>query len=120
MFRVQDEENRRRIDEHYSRHLLMGASMDNRYQINGAGAPFERLFFEARDQLQMVTDDLAFERKDRAYERECLDEWEDFNCIDALLDSQEQLTRAREDLKLAQYEIRDLRDEVRRLKKSSV
>ena len=88
----QDKSTLTDLDRHYSRHALRGASKFDDYQIDGAGAPFERLFFEARDQLEKATNDLAFERKDRAYERGCLDEWEDFNFIDTFLVSQEKLT----------------------------
>ena len=45
-----------------------------------------------------MTDELAFERKDIAYEREYRDEWEDFDCINGLLDSQNKLCIASEDL----------------------
>jgi hypothetical protein len=54
------------------------------------------------------------------YEWGCLEEWEDFNCIDTLLDSQEKLTQARQDLEEAQFQIRELRCKVLLLEKSSV
>lgn len=120
LFRAHDEENQRRIDEQCTSHFLQGASHDNHYQINGAGAPFERLFFQARDQLRKVTEDLAFERKDRAYEQECHAEWEDFDCIDALLAAEKKLRRAREDLEEAQFQIRELCGRIQQLKESSV
>ena len=94
---------------------MEGASWKYEYHIEGAGAPFERLFFQARDALDKVTDELAFERKDRAYEREYRDEWEDFDCINGLLDSQNKLRIAREDLESERYRSRQLRSEVQRL-----
>ena len=52
-----------------------GTSFYDDYDIRGAGAPFERLFFQTRDALDKVTEELAYERKDRDYERECHVEW---------------------------------------------
>ena len=98
-----------------TRHFMEGASWDNQYVIQGAGAPFERLFFQARDALHKVTDELAFERKDRAYEKGLLHEWEDFDCIDGLLDAQHKLRLAREDLVSELYENRQLNSTVRQL-----
>ena len=121
-YRDEDRRNQTRIDEQRTRHFMEGASWDNDYNIQGAGAPFERLFFQARDALHKVTDQLAFERKDRAYEREGRDEWEDFDCIDGLLDSQDKLRIAREELASEGYrcwqlesEVRHLNEEVQRL-----
>ena len=119
-YRRQDEENRRRISHQRSRHFMYGASMDYYYDICGAGAPFERLYFEARDQLQHATDELARERCDRAYEAELRAEWEDFDCIDGFLDSQEKLRTARYDLARARNQIWSLTDEVRLLKQELV
>ncbi len=62
-----------------------------------------------------MTNELAFERKDRAYEREYRDEWEDFDCINGLLDSQNKLRIAREDLESERYQSQQLRSEVQRL-----
>jgi hypothetical protein len=121
-YRAEDRRNQTRIDEQHTSHFMQGASWDNVYNIQGAGAPFERLFFQARDALHKVTDELAYERKDRAYERECRDEWEDFDCINGLLDSQDKLRIAREDLVSEEYrswqlesEVRHLNEEVQRL-----
>ena len=119
-FESEDEANRRRISQHRTRHFLYGASMDNHYEICGAGAPFERLFFEAREQLVKATEDLAFERRDRLYDDGLRAEWEDFDCIDRLLDARAKLRTVRHDLDMARREIRDLYDEVRQLKQSSI
>ncbi len=73
-----------------------------------------------RDALEEVAEKLTYERKDRAYERECQVEWEEFDSIDALMNTdlefRLELTRARRELKHAQYEIRR---QVQRLKESS-
>jgi hypothetical protein len=119
-FLREDEANRIRISQHRTRHFLYGASMDHHYEICGAGAPFERLFFEAREQLNQATDELARERCDRAYVEELRAEWEDIDCIEGFLDSQAKLRKAREDLDSAHDQIRYLIDEVQRLKQSSV
>jgi hypothetical protein len=76
--------------------------------------------FKAQDQQEKATNNFANERKDCVYEQEYLDDWEDFNCIDALLDSQAKLTQALEDLEEAQFQIGKLRDQVLQLKKSSI
>ena len=110
LYRDEDRRNQTRIDEQRTSHFMAGASWDNQYVIQGAGAPFERLFFQARDALHKVTDELAFERKDRAYEKGLLHEWEDFDCIDGLLDAQHKLRLAREDLVSEQYENRQLNE----------
>ncbi len=62
-----------------------------------------------------MTDELAFERKDRAYEQGLRDEWEDFDCINGLLDSQNKLCLAREDLVSELYENWQLNSTVRQL-----
>jgi hypothetical protein len=115
LYKDEDRRNQTRIDEQHTSHFMEGASWNNEYHIPGAGAPFERLFFQARDALDKVTDELAFERKDRAYEREYRDEWEDFDCINGLLDSQNKLRIAREDLESERYQSQQLRSEVQRL-----
>ena len=112
LYKDEDRRNQTRIDEQRTSHFMAGASWDNQYVIQGAGAPFERLFFQARDALHKVTDELAFERKDRAYEKGLLDEWEDFDCIDGLLDAQHKLRLAREDLVSELYENRQLNETI--------
>ena len=44
-YRAEDRRNQTRIDEQHTSHFMQGASWDNVYNIQGAGAPFERLFF---------------------------------------------------------------------------
>ena len=79
-----------------------------------AGIDFEmhQLKFKSEDE---VAEKLAFERKDRAYEKGLLHEWEDFDCIDGLLDAQHKLRLAREDLVSELYENRQLNSTVREL-----
>ena len=116
--RREDAENMSRINSNYTRHHLQGASFDDTYEINGAGAPFERLFFQARDALNEVAENLAYERKDRDYERACHVEWEDFDCIEALIYTEQDLSQARRELEHTQDEISVLRMEVQELKES--
>ncbi len=48
------------------------------YEVDGLGLPFERLFFEAREQLFRATNALAHLQAEREYEREelLLDEFD--------------------------------------------
>ncbi len=96
---------------------MRGTSFYDDYEIRGAGAPFERLFFQTRDALDKVTEELAYERKDRDFEQECHVEWMDFDRIDALITAEHKLSFKRLELQHAQYEITALRRTVQELKK---
>ena len=118
LYKDEDRRNQTRIDEQHTSHFMEGASWNNEYHIPGAGAPFERLFFQARDALNEVAENLAYERKDRDYERACHVEWEDFDCIEALIYTEQDLSQARRELEHTQDEISVLRMEVQELKES--
>jgi hypothetical protein len=66
-----------------------------------------------------VTEELAYELKDRDYELECHVEWMDFDCIDALITAEHKLSFKRLSLQHAQYEITALRRTVQELKNPS-
>jgi hypothetical protein len=61
----QDRENAIRINRQLSKYHMPGA-LHGLYEIYGAGAPFERLLFRARDRLQTAAHALAYERAERA------------------------------------------------------
>ncbi len=99
-------------------HIITCKVPPDSYDIIGAGAPFERLFFQARDALDEVAEKLAYERKDRVYEWECHVEWETFDCINALIYTAQDLSFASRELEHTQDEIRALRRKVQELKES--
>ena len=105
-FRVQDTLNMHIINMSSSTHSVQGASLNDIYTIYGAGAPFERLYFKARAQLQEVTDRLTYQIADREFEKQ--DDWVDFSFIEAYSDSQDELCRVRNELRNAQDEIKSL------------
>ena len=113
-FEDQDRENAIRINQQRSRHHMPGA-LHGLYEIYGAGAPFERLFFEARDQLQKAAHALAYERAQRAYEKE--DEFEDFNFIHEYLHSRSQIIKLESRLDLAFFHQDQLKEKVERLQR---
>ena len=90
----------------------MPGALHGLYEIYGAGAPFERLFFEARDQLQKAAHTLAYERAQRAYEKE--DEFEDFNFIYEYLHSRSQIIKLESRLDLAYFHHEQLKEKVER------
>ena len=112
----EDRRNMTRINETVTRHRLGGTSFYDDYVIRGAGLPFERLFFQTRDALDKVTEELAYERKDRDYELECHIEWMDFDCIDALIIAEHKLPFKCRELQHAQDEIAVLRMTVQEFK----
>ena len=59
-----DRENASRSNGQFSSYNL-GGILNDVYRIYGAGAPFERLFFETRQQLADTLPELAYERKER-------------------------------------------------------
>jgi hypothetical protein len=96
----QDRENAIRINRQLSKHQMPGA-LHGLYEIYWAGAPFERLFFEARDQQQKAAHALAYERAQRADEKE--DEFDDFNFIHEYLHSRSQISKFESQLELAYF-----------------
>ena len=108
-----------RINETVTRHRLGGTSFYDDYVTRGAGLPFERLFFQTRDALDKVTEELAYERKDRDCDRACHVDWVDFDCIDALIIAKHKLSFKHRELQHAQDEIAVLRMTVQELKNPS-
>jgi hypothetical protein len=60
----------------------MGGILDDVYCIYGAGAPFERLFFEARRQLDDAIRQLSYERKEREFEKASDPRFYDYNLFE--------------------------------------
>jgi hypothetical protein len=111
-----DRENIIKINKQLSVHQLPGALFGN-YTIYGEGAPFERLFFQARDQLRQATKTIADERALRAYETYA--EFDDFNFIDGYLEQRWQNSRLDADLSSARFQLGQLRARVKRLERSA-
>lgn len=111
-----DRENTIKINKQISVHHLPGALFGH-YCIYGEGAPFERLFFKARDQLIEATKTLANERAERAYEKD--DEFDDFNFIDGYLELRKQNSNLNEDLSSARFQLGQLRARVELLERSA-
>jgi hypothetical protein len=84
-------------------------------EIYGAGALFERLFFEARNQLQKATHALAYERAGHAYEKE--DEFEDFDSIHEYVHSRSQIRKLESQLELACFHHGQLKEKVESLQR---
>ena len=112
----QDRENIIKINKQLSVHHLPGALFGH-YTIYGQGAPFERLFFQARDQLRQATKTIADERALRAYETYA--EFDDFNFIDGYLEQRWQISRLDEDLSSARFQLDQLRARAERLERSA-
>ena len=66
----------------------MGGVLHGVYSIYGAGAPFERLFFETRQQLDDTTRQLAYERKEREFEKALDPRYDDYNFFEGYLQLQ--------------------------------
>jgi hypothetical protein len=94
-----DREKIIQINRQINLHHVPGALFTH-YVIYGEGAPFERLFFQARDQLMEAIKLLANERAQRAYEKE-FDEYDDFNFIDRYLELRSENSRLNEKLSQA-------------------
>jgi hypothetical protein len=54
-FQREDRQKMTQINENVIRHRLRGTSFYDDYEIRGAGAPFERLFFQTRDAMMRLT-----------------------------------------------------------------
>ncbi len=59
--------------------------MNDVYRIYGAGAPFERLFFKTRQQLDVTIRELAYERKEREFEKASVPRYNDYNFYEGYL-----------------------------------
>ncbi len=110
-FQHEDRRNMTRINENVTRHCLRGTSFYDDYEIRGAARArhLNGCFFK-------VTEELAYERKDRDFERECHVEWMDFDCIDALITAEHKLSFKCLELQHAQYEVTALTRTVKELK----
>jgi hypothetical protein len=83
-----DRENASKIDGQFNSYNV-GGVLHGVYTIYGAGAPFERLFFETRQQLDATTRQLAYERKEREFEKKALDpRYDDYNFFEGYLQLQ--------------------------------
>ena len=86
-FLLTDRENASRINRQRSSYQVGGA-LNGVYRIYGAGAPFERLFFETRQQLDDTTRQLAYERKEREFEKALDPRYDDYNFFEGYLQLQ--------------------------------
>ena len=68
LFSHTDRENASRINGRSSSYNV-GGILNDVYCIYGAGAPFERFFFEARRQLDDAIRQLGYERKERKFKK---------------------------------------------------
>lgn len=83
-FLLADRENASRINRQRSSYHVGGVLKDV-YRIYGAGAPFERLFFETRQQLDATIRELAYERKERDFEKALDPRYHDYNFYEGYL-----------------------------------
>ena len=111
-FFEKDRQDAIRIKKLRDSYYVDGALQDY-YNIYGAGAPFERLFFEARRQLQHAIERLGYERAERAYEKEMDPRFDDFNFIEAFSSSQYELRRTNEKLLCAEERVHRLEGELK-------
>ena len=107
----EDRQNATRIKRLRASYYVDGALQDY-YNIYGAGAPFERLSFEARRQLQHAIERLGYARAERAYEKEMDPRFDDFNFIEAYPSSQYELRRTDEKLLCAEETVHRLEGEL--------
>ena len=87
-------------------------ALEGYYNIYGAGAPFERLFFEAREQLKHAVERLGYERAEREYEKEMDPRFDDFNFIEAYSSSQYELRLTKDKLDCAEEKVYRLQREL--------
>ena len=87
-FLLTDRENASRINRQRSSYHV-GGVLNDVYRIYGAGAPFERLFFETRQQLDVAMRELAYERKEREFEKAPGSLYDDHNFFEAYLSLQD-------------------------------
>ena len=86
-FLLTDRENASRINRQRSSYQVGGA-LNGVYRIYGAGAPFERLFFETRQQLDVTIRELAYERREREFEKASDPRYDDYNFYEGYLSLQ--------------------------------
>jgi hypothetical protein len=108
-----DRENASRINGRCSSYNV-GGILNDVYCIYGAGAPFERLFFEARRQLDDAILQLGYERKEREFEKASDPLFDDYNFFEghavlqaALLDTEGRLDSVNKRRKAELWEMRD-------------
>ena len=103
-FLEEDRKNAMRIKKQRDAYYVDGA-LEGYYNIYGAGAPFERLFFEAREQLRHAVERLGYERAEREYEKEMDPRFDDFNFIEAYSSSQYELRLTKDKLECAEENV---------------
>ena len=103
-FLLTDKENASRINRERSSYNV-GGILNDVYRIYGAGAPFKRLFFETRQQLDVTIRELAYERKEREFEKASDPRCDDYNVFkgylqlqDAVYDYDDQLDQVKKEL----------------------
>jgi hypothetical protein len=108
-----DRENASRINGRRSSYDV-GGILNDVYCIYGAGAPFERLFFEARRQLDDAIRQLGYERREREFERALNPLFDDYNFFegysmlqDALSVTEDRLDYVEKRRKAERREMRD-------------
>ena len=110
-----DRENASRINGRRSSYDV-GGILNDVYCIYGAGAPFERLFFEARRQLDDTIRQLGYERKEREFEKASDPRFDDYNFFEGYAGLQAALlgTEGRLDYvnKRRKAELREMWDEL--------
>jgi hypothetical protein len=106
-------ENASRINGRRSSYNV-GGILNDVYCIYGAGAPFERLFFEARRQLDDTIRQLGYERKECEFERALNPLFDDYNFFegysmlrDALSVTEDRLDYVEKRRKAERREMRD-------------
>ena len=117
-FYSQDTANAIEINRQYS---LYGPTypLHHAYCIYGAGAPFERLFFEARKQAENAILELSYERKKREFNAQTDPRFDDFNFIEAYARSQDELRDAREQVCDYDYRLWTLRGKLDKTRRSA-
>ena len=113
LFVQTDRENASRINGRCSSYNV-GGILNDVYCIYGAGAPFERLFFEARRQLDDAIRQLGYERREREFERALNPLFDDYNFFegysmlqDALSVTEDRLDYVEKRRKAERREMRD-------------
>ncbi len=100
-FLEEDRQNAIQIKKQRNAYHVDGA-LQGYYNIYCAGAPFERLFFEAREQLRNAIELLGYERAGRVYKKKMDQRFDDFNFIEAYSKSLYRLRRSEEELARAE------------------
>ena len=79
-----DRENASRINRQRSSYHV-GGVLNDVYRTYCAGAPFGQLFFETRQQLDVTMRELAYERKERDFEKASDPRYDDYNFYEGYL-----------------------------------